>query len=489
MAKVIPVQSELAGGAAAGFAQAALCRALAATEWAARGPDGAYGLFAEMEDKNAHLFATLQTRKNMLAAAEWKVIEAGDSPQDRAVAGLVREVLAGIPDFRGALFHLLDAFAKGWAVLEILWTVDAATGRTMVRALRGRPAGAFALDASGRLYLLEGGAGGGGHGAVTLPGDLLPRPGETAVWARGARLMPERKFVRFVFQGGPTAPYGSPLCAKAYWYYWFKKNNVKFWAVYNEKFGAPTAVARYGAAATAEELDRLAAVLESLQSDSGVLLPEGVALEFLEARRSGATNTYREFADWCNDEISKLVLGQTLTTGEGRRSGSLALGAVHDRVRRDYVAADAQALGGALTAQLVRWIVDFNFGVSQAAPRLVFDVSDLAEFAEELKVDEQLVRMGVALPATYFHEKYRRPAPTEGERSIRYDDQNLYQYHLQFGVLTINEVRASLGLPPVAWGDAPPARPGPGILPPAGAPDMPEQESARLEARDDRARR
>ncbi|MCX7718805.1 MAG: DUF935 domain-containing protein [Candidatus Sumerlaeaceae bacterium] len=486
MARMVPVTAEVAGHAA-GPGSATLCRLMASAEWSAFGADGAYGLFAEMEDKDAHLFATLQTRKNMLAAAEWKVIEAGESPADREAAALVRTVLAGIADFRGAVFHLLDAFAKGWAVAEILWTVDPATGRTAVRELRGRPASAFAVDAGGALYLLTDDATDWREAA--RPRDLLPRPGETMVWARGARPMPERKFVRFVFQGGPGAPYGSPLCAKAYWYYWFKKNNVKFWAVYNEKFGAPTAVARYGSAATSEELDRLTSVLESLQSDSGVLLPEGVALEFLEARRSGATNTYREFADWCNDEISKLVLGQTLTTGEGRRSGSMALGTVHDRVRRDYLAADAQALGAALTAQLVRWIVDFNFGPAQAAPRLVFDVSDSAEFLEELKVDEQLVRMGVALPSGYFHEKYRRPVPGPGERALRYDDQNLYQYHLQFGVLTINEVRASLGLPPVPWGDAPPRRPEADPVPPAAPADFPEQESSNAELRDDRTNR
>ena len=45
-----------------------------------------------------------------------------------------------------------------------------------------------------------------------------------------------------------------------------------------------------------------------------------------------------------------------------------------------------------------------------------------------------------------------------GERTLRYDDQNLYQYHLEFGVLTINEVRRSLGLPLVAWGDDRPAK-------------------------------
>jgi phage gp29-like protein len=268
--------------------------------------------------------------------------------------------------------------------------------------------------------------------------------------------MPERKFIRFHFRPCPLAPYGTPLCAKAYWYYWFKKNNLKFWSLYNEKFGAPTALARYGPATTPEDLARLAEVLESLQNDTGILIPESIALEFLEARRAGAAGSYREFADWCNDEMSKIVLGQTLTTGEGRRSGSLALGRVHDLVRHEYLAADARAFADALTAQVVRWIVDFNLGTATPAPRLAFDVDEPADLREELEIDRGLIQLGVALAPEYFYSKYRRPAPDPNCRALKYDDANLYQYHLQYGVLTINEVRGALGLAPVPWGDVAP---------------------------------
>ena len=39
-----------------------------------------------------------------------------------------------------------------------------------------------------------------------------------------------------------------------------------------------------------------------------------------------------------------------------------------------------------------------------------------------------------------------------------WDDNNLYQYHLEFGVLTINEIRRSLGLETGALGQRAPAR-------------------------------
>lgn len=452
-ARIAPVERELGGGNYPVDTQEAFYQSLLNADWQYRGwRGGIYALFQEMEDRDAHLFSALQTRKNSLAGCGWKVVAASDAGRDTEIAHRVERILRGIPDFESAIFQMLDAIGKGWSVCEVIWHADVRRGVVEVAGLRPRAQHAFAMATDGRLHLLDEDA----PVRMDAAARLIPRPGEFQVWPPRTRQMPERKFVRFVFQPSPGAPYGTPLCARAYWYYWYKKQNLKTWSLYNEKYGSPTAVARYSPTTTSEELTKLAEVVQGLQHDSGVVIPQDVALELLEARQSGAAGTYRELADWCNDEMSKLVLGQTLTTSEGRRSGSMALGQVHDRVRAEYLAADARALGAALSSQLVRWIVDFNFGAGEAAPRLVFDVANAAEFKGELELDEQLIRMGVPLPATYFYEKYRRPAPGEGERALRYDDANLYQYHLQFGVLTINEVRASLGLVPVAWGERPP---------------------------------
>ncbi|MCX7963817.1 MAG: DUF935 family protein [Candidatus Hydrogenedentota bacterium] len=493
-----PIEHEIARVAArATTADASLSYVLdAEVRW--RMPGGIYGLFQEMEEKDAHLFATLQTRRNALAACPWRVVwrerGAGEAPlggraprsrhaaspamaggtagphtraeHRQEVARFLEETLCEIPNFHEAIHHLLDAFGKGFAVLEIIWRRDEQGNRVRVERLAPRWPGYFAQDDVGQWFLLDpepqsampAPHGEQGHGRAPA---LLPRPGEwSAPWGRPVAL-PPRKFLFFVFQPHPAAPYGTALCAKAYWYYWFKKNNLRFWSLYNEKFGAPTAVARYGAGTTPEEIQRLNEVVAQLQSDLGVVIPESVSMELLEAHRSGAASTYREFADWCNDEISKLVLGQTLTTSEGRRSGSLALGRVHEAVRYDYLAADARALGDALTHQLIRWLVDFNFGVHVAAPELVFDCEQPQDYKAELELDRGLIQLGVPLETDYFYAKYRRPAPSAVSRVLKYDDANLYQYHLQYGVLTVNEVRAALGLPPVAWGNRPPVRQGP----------------------------
>ena len=408
-----------------------------------------YDLYQEMEDKDGHLYSVLQTRKNGALSRDRKVVAASDSGRDREVADFVARALERIPQFDQALKNALDALGKGFSVTEIIWSV--AGNQIGIAALKSRFQGRFVFDLDGRLRLLD-------------ESEVLPLTPGWANWPMSAvasdrapsppgRTLPEEKFIILTFDGRHDNPHGNGLCQKAYWYYWFKKNNLKFWVIFNEKFGSPTVVGKYRTGASDEERDRLLGVIDSLQSDTGVVVPESMVIELLEARRSGNINTYRDLADWCNDEISKIVLGGTLTTSEGRRSGSYALGKIHEAVRNEYVGADGRALMEVVNTQLVARLVEYNFGRGVVPPRWTIDLADDADLEREARLDGQLVGLGVPLPLGYFYEKYKRPAPRADERSLRYDDNNLYQYHLEFGVLTINEIRRSLGLERVPWGD------------------------------------
>lgn len=458
MTALSPVMREMAQGCAyAGGLDTAYQAAMLRDSRLACGPGGMYRLFQQMEDTDAHLFAVLQTRKNALLACEWRVIPADDTPEALRAADLVRRVMDRIPRLQSALYHLLDAVGKGFAVTEVLWRLNRETDEIQVEDLRSRFQGDFAFDGDGELYLL----GIPGHSEFRiqkseLPSRLLPRPGEAQVWSAGARRMPARKFLHMAFQGNRCNPYGAALCAKAYWYHWYKRNNLQFWSTYNGRFGSPSILAYHPATLDEYGKQELRDELQAMEQEALGLVSEEVRVELLEGRRGSAASSYREMLDWCNDEMSKIVLGQTLTTGEGRRSGSLALARVHDQVRRDYLESDARALGEMLSSQLARWITDFNLGEEVPSPRVVFDCAAGDDQVEQLNLDRELVKLGVSLPSSYFYEKYRRPQPAAGDAIVRYDDGNLYQYHLLYGVLTINEVRASLGLPPVPWGDDPP---------------------------------
>jgi hypothetical protein len=450
-----------------------LLRHHAASESAFRfaGP-GLYGLFDEMEDKDPHLFSILQTRKFGLLARPRRIEPASPSAADRDRAAWLDKLLADLPDADGALMHLLGALSKGMAVLEIVWDFDA-DGRVVPARLKPRNPGRFVFGPDGELRLVDedeilGLTTGPNASRSDAPhpnaahlngasrnGSSSPRALDPFGFPVPGRRLPDRKFIVLVKDPTDERPYGKGLLERLYWYWWFKKNNLKFWVLYNEKFGSPTVVAKHQGVITPDERDRLTRILETLQADTGIVIPEGMMLEFLESRRASAGDTYADLANWCNDEMTRAVLGQTLTTGEGRRGGSLALARVHEAVRFDYIRTDACFLMDAINTQLVRWIFDFNFGPDSPAPRWTIDLQPEIDREVEVGIDRQLLQMGVPLPLRYFYEKYGRPEAAEGDRPLRYDDSNLFQYHLQFGVITVNEVRSALGLPPVPWGDRP----------------------------------
>jgi len=72
--------------------------------------------------------------------------------------------------------------------------------------------------------------------------------------------------------------------------------------------------------------------------------------------------------------------------------------------------------------------------------------------------------------------------PTAGQNTLRFSDENVLAYHIESGVLTINEVRARLKLPAVDWGDAPVRRQGFSVVTPAGPRGEENQPPAEVSA-------
>ncbi|MCF7986199.1 MAG: DUF935 domain-containing protein, partial [Methylovulum sp.] len=106
--------------------------------------------------------------------------------------------------------------------------------------------------------------------------------------------------------------------------------------------------------------------------------------------------------DWCEQSISKAILGGTLTSSTGT-NGNYATAQTHDDMRymiRDH---DARQIAETLNTQLINAIVKLN-GLA-ISPRLTFDTQepdDLAIYADALP---KLVAIGAKIPASYIYEK------------------------------------------------------------------------------------
>jgi phage gp29-like protein len=183
--------------------------------------------------------------------------------------------------------------------------------------------------------------------------------------------------------------------------------------------GSGSVVVRYPQGASDQDKQRALEAAEAINAETAVAIPENfqIASELLNAARAGDTDVFLTLADTlCNNEIARVILGQTLTQrGSEDGSGSRALGEVHQEVRFEKVAADARDLMAVINDQLLRWLFLFNFGPDVRPPRWVISLDPPADLRQRIDIDERLARLGAPLPLTYLQRTYSLPAPAPGE--------------------------------------------------------------------------
>ncbi len=225
--------------------------------------------------------------------------------------------------------------------------------------------------------------------------------------------LPTRKFIVFAPYGRHENPYGLPQLRSVWWLAYFKRQVLKFWVMYCEKFGTPTAVLRHPLSASEREKRAYRRIIGSIQQETGLVVPEGVELELLEAQRAGSALTYRELIEFANREMSKALVGQTLTTESDGR-GSYALGKVHHAVRQDIVRQDAQALEALVNTQLVHWIVDLNFPEHMRKyPTWRLHPPREDDLKLQLEIDRFFAEQGLPLDEAALYARYGRSAPKD----------------------------------------------------------------------------
>ncbi len=303
---------------------------------------------------DAQVQAALAVKKFGVLDAEWDIVPGGDDEASQRAEQLVRFALGRL---RGSvtriLLNALDALAHGYSVQEINYTLceeEPWRGYVVWQSIKSKPPRLFRLETDEyrnlrSLYL------------------RLPGADEKA--------LPAEKFVIYAHNGNYESPYGRSDLRAAYKHWWAKQLLMKFWLLSLEKFGSPTVkgvVPRHVPDAERQELLR---VLDRIQQETAIVLPEDVQIELLEGR-SPVGAAYLQAVQFHNREILRSILGQTLATDEGWRTGSLALGQVHYRVMQMLWRVLRRELAEVvMEEQLFRRLTELNFP-DAAPPRFVW---------------------------------------------------------------------------------------------------------------------
>lgn len=337
--------------------------------------------FAEdMEEKDPHYLSVLNTRKRQVSQLTVTVDPADDSAEAEADAALVREWLQR-DEVEDELYDMLDAIAKGFSVMEIIW--DTSEGQWMPERLEYRLPTWFRYDPVSSMN--------------------LERRGEHGQWVD----LEPGKFIVHRGRAKSGIPIRGGIARAVCWWWLFKNFGTRDWLRFIEVYGHPLRVGKYEKGSTAEEREVLLRAVRNIASDAAAIIPASMIIEFIENTGTGVrAELYLALLRYVDASYSKVLLGQTLTTETSESGGGAhALGQIHNEVREDIEKSDAKQLGATLSRSLGRPIVQLNRGSRKLYPRVRIGREargDPALLAEALS---KLLPYGLKVKASEIRER------------------------------------------------------------------------------------
>lgn len=352
-------------------------------------------MFADMEERDAHMRAEMDKRKLAVAGLPWSIVPPRNaSAAEKKAADWATEMLTdAVSPMAGLMISLMDGVGHGFAPTEMEWRPE---GKLRLPIFHARPQEWFTLDETRTDIRLRDSQ---PHGTPLTPfGWIVHRPTE-AKTGYGAR---------------------SGLFRTLAWPFLYKAYALGDYAEFLETYGLPFILGKYFDGASSEEKNSLHRAVTALGHDARAIMPAGMSIEIEAAAAQGGSDAHMAMVNWADKSQSKTILGQTLTADAGDK-GSHALGKVHNEVRQDICELDALQLAVTLTRDLIYPMIAINLpGVDSLArcPRLVIDTStpeDIKMYADALP---KLVAVGFQVPRDWAQEKLHIPLPQEGEEVL-----------------------------------------------------------------------
>ena len=264
---------------------------------------------------------------------------------------------------------LLDALGKGYAVCEIIWDQSGSRWTPVEYPWRDPRFFVFDRESGQKLRLLDEGQ--------TFEG----------------RALPPFKFITHIPKLKSGLPLRSGLARLSAVSYMCKSYTLSDWMAFAEVFGMPLRVGRYGTNASDKDIETLIRAVANLGSDAACVLPDSMRIEFQEAAKAaGGQELFQRLAEWLDRQISKAVLGQTMTTDDG---SSQAQANVHDDVRLDIRKDDGRQVAATVNRDLVKPFVDLNYGPQKNGyPRVQIQATEPEDIAALADALSKLVPLG-----------------------------------------------------------------------------------------------
>ncbi len=348
-------------------------------------------LFEDMEEKDTHLFSQLQTRKLAVTGLDWEVQPYSEGELDKEIAVFVEKELNGLERLNDIFMDMLDAVGKGISIQEIDWGIR--DGFNVIRDIEWVHPKKLVWD--------------------SITDELKICTGDFPAGVE----FPRNKFVIHKYKAKSGHDSRAGILRVISWMYLFKNYTLKDWVSFCEVFGMPIRLGKYSQAASEDDKRRLMEAIYMIGTDAAGIIPDSAVIEFIESNKTTSAEIYERLARYCDEQISKAVLGQTLTADSG--GGSYAQGKVHNDVRKDLTVADAKALAATVRRDIIGPLVEYNFGPGVSLPKFEFDCQEAEDLKETIEIYRTLAcDMGLKIPSQHVYEKFNIPKPKEGEELL-----------------------------------------------------------------------
>jgi len=347
-------------------------------------------LFELVEEQDIHVFSELGKRRRSVTGLGWDLIPADDSTQaELNQCAELADMLRSVPRFEDAQYDLTDAIGKGIAALEIDWK----TGAEWVPAnLVWVPQRMMQIDRdSGALQYVRNG----------LPEPLRP-------W--GWVVHEHRAKSGYIEQAA--------LFRVLAWAYAYKAYNVQDMQRFLETYGLPLRLGKYPAGISGKQRDELLKAVRNIGNDGAGVVPSTMSIDFVEAS-SGKVADFLDAIEYWERKQSLAILGGTLTSQADGKSSTNALGAIHDKVRREIMLHDVRQIEPTWNDQLVRPVALINgMFPEDRIPRFSYLTEETVDQSKMVDVLTKAVGVGMEIDVEYAHRVMQIPRAKAGDKIL-----------------------------------------------------------------------
>lgn len=183
----------------------------------------------------------------------------------------------------------------------------------------------------------------------------------------------------------------------------YKKNVLGAWSQFTELFGIPM---RIGKTNVMDDKLRtnMMNMLKNMGSAGSAVMDENDVIEIIQTNNTDAYKVFEQLLKYCDESISKLILGQTMTSDNG---SSRSQAEVHQQVSESYTMSDSYKFECIMNEDILPRLVKIGFPYKGMVFK--FDNVEKIPLKDKMEMVTKLLQWGKNVPDEYILAEFGIP--------------------------------------------------------------------------------